>query len=75
MDPHFGEEQLTTPQYTWVLDRLRQRFRRVPSGSDPADPTVPIAWLPYHSAWRDPRTGALTLSLDRAGTRLLRVGP
>jgi hypothetical protein len=75
MDRRDGEEQVTTAQYTWVLDRLRHRFRRVPYGADPADPSVPVAWLPYHRLWRDPRTGALTLALDRAGTRLLRAGP
>jgi len=75
MESRFGEEQVRTPQYTWIVDRLRQRFRRVPSGSDPADPRLPMTWVPYHAAWRDPDTGELTLSLDQAGTRLLRVGP
>jgi hypothetical protein len=71
----FGEEHVITSQYTWVLDRLRRRFRRVPIGNDPGDPTVPVPWLPYTGLWRDDRTGALTLALDAAGTRLLRVGP
>ena len=75
MEPRYGEEQVRTAQYTWIVARLRQRFRRVPSGSDPTDPGQLVGWLPYHAAWRDPRTGALTLALDQAGTHLLRVGP
>jgi hypothetical protein len=74
MDPR-REQWVATAQNTWIVDPFRRRFRRVPRGSDPADPTVPIHWLPFHRVWRDPRTGALTLALDRTGTRLLRVGP
>jgi hypothetical protein len=66
---------VTTAQNTWIVDSFRHRFRQVPSGNDPADPSVPIDWLPFHRVWRDPRTGALTFALDRTGTRLLRVGP
>ncbi len=66
---------MTTAQNTWIVAPSRRRFRRVPRGSDPADPSVPIHWLPFHRVWRDPRTGALTLALDGTGTRLLRVGP
>jgi hypothetical protein len=71
----YGEEHVRTPQYTLVLDRLRRRFCRLPSGADPDDPSLPMSWLPYHSLWRDPATGSLTLTLDSAGTRRLRVGP
>jgi hypothetical protein len=71
----YGEEHVRTAQYTLVLDRLRSRFCRLPSGADPDDPSLPMSWLPYHSLWRDPRTGSLTLTLDAAGTHLLRVGP
>lgn len=70
-----GPERLSTALDTWVVDRGRGRFRRVPRDADPEDPRVPIVWVPYHGAWRDPRTGALTLVLDPAGTRLLRINP
>jgi hypothetical protein len=69
------QEQLSTAHDTWVVDRRRARFRRLPRGVDPADPRLPAVWTRYHGAWRDPRTGALTLILDLAGTRLLRIGP
>ncbi len=75
METRYGEEHVRTAQYTWIVDRLGRRFRRVPSGADPSDPGLPVSWLPYHAAWRDPQTGALTLALDQAGTHLLRVGP
>lgn len=75
MDSRFGEEQVSTTNDTWVVDRLRRRFCRIPRGSDPADPRLPVRWLPYHRAWRDPHTGALTLALDRAETRRLRITP
>ena len=75
MDPRFGEEQVSTANDTWIVDRLRRRFRRIPRGTDPADPRLPARWLPYYRAWRDPRTGALTLALDRAETRRLRITP
>ena len=75
MEARFGEEQVSTASETWVVDSLRRRFRRIPRGADPADPRLPIRWLPYHRAWRDARTGALTLSLDRDETRRLRIIP
>jgi hypothetical protein len=68
-------EEVRTALSTWVVDRCRRRFRSVPSGRDPADPRPPADWVPYHGAWRDPRTGALTLMLDPLGTRLLRIVP
>jgi hypothetical protein len=71
----YGEEQLRTTQDTWIVDRLRRRFRRVPGDTDPTDPSFPVRWVPYHCAWRDPRTGALTLTLDPTGTRRLRIVP
>jgi hypothetical protein len=70
-----GQERLRTAHDLWVLDRGRGRFRRVPRDVDPEDPRVPIVWVPYHGAWRDPRTGALTLVLNPSGTRLLRINP
>ena len=75
MDTRFGEEQVSTANDTWVVDSLRHRFRRIPRGADPADPRLPARWLPYHRAWRDPRTGALTLTLDGAETHRLRIIP
>ena len=59
----FGEEHVITSQYTWVLDRLGRRLRRVPIGNDPGDPTVPVPWLPYTGLWRDDRTGARPRSI------------
>ena len=75
MDADDRTEELRTSLDTWVVDRCRRRFRRVPGGADPADPALPPTWVPYHGSWRDPRTGALTLMLDPAGTRLLRIAP
>ena len=75
MDARFGEEQVSTASDTWVVDSLRRRFRRIPRGSNSDDPRLPARWLPYYRAWRDPRTGALTLALDRAETRRLRITP
>jgi hypothetical protein len=71
----YGEERVRTTQYTLVVDRLRSRFCRLPSGADPDDPSLPMGWLPYYSLWRDSRTGALTITLDSSGTRRLRVCP
>ncbi len=75
MDERYGEERVSTTEDTWIVDRLRRQFRRLPRDADPTDPALPARWVPYHSAWRDPRTGALTLTLDRAGTHLLRIVP
>jgi hypothetical protein len=75
METRYGEVRVSTNQDTWIVDRLRRRFRRLPRDADPTDPALPTVWVPYHSAWRDPRTGALTLTLDQAGTRLLRIVP
>jgi hypothetical protein len=71
----YGEERVSTSQETWIVDRLQQRFLRMPRGADPTDPALPAVWVPYHSAWRDPRTGALTLTLDPGGTHLLHIVP
>jgi hypothetical protein len=70
-----SQERLSTAHDTWVVDRRRCRFRRVPRDADPEDPRLPVVWVPFHGAWRDPRTGALTLVLDASGTRLLRISP
>jgi hypothetical protein len=70
-----GEEQVSTAQDTWVVDSRRRRYCKIPRGTDPTDPRLPVRWLPYHRAWRDPRTGALTLALDPTETRRLRITP
>ena len=75
METRYGEERVSTNHDTWIVDRLRRQFRRLPRDADPTDPALPTVWVRYHSAWRDPRTGALTLTLDRAETHRLRITP
>jgi hypothetical protein len=66
---------ITTPQHTFCFDRLRRRFRRLPLGRTSTDPTVPSEWEPYFALHADADGGGLTVSLDPAGTRRLRVLP
>jgi hypothetical protein len=69
-----GDEELRidTAQHTWCFDRPRHRFRRVPLGADPNDPAVASVWERYWLLSREVG-GALTVVLDRSGTRRLRV--
>jgi hypothetical protein len=66
------ELRVDTPQYTWIFDRFRQRFRRLPRDRDPSDPAIQVDWEPYSRLWRG-ADGALTVLLDSAGTLRLRV--
>ena len=66
---------ITTPQHTFCFDRLRRRFRRLPLGRTSTDPSVPSEWEPYFALHADADGGGLTVSLDPAGTRRLRVLP
>jgi hypothetical protein len=66
------DECIESAQHTWVIDRIRQRFRRLPRGRDPRDPRLAADWQPYFAFWSDP-DGAFTISLDAAGTRRHRV--
>jgi hypothetical protein len=65
------EERIESAQHTWVIDRLRRRFRRLPRGGDPRDPHPPTDWQPYFSLRQEAR--GFTLTLDAAGTRRHRV--
>jgi hypothetical protein len=67
-------ERIETTQNTWVFDRLRRRFSRVPRDQDPDDPAVPSDWQPYYALIVDEDGHGFTVSLDAAGTRLLRAG-
>jgi hypothetical protein len=64
---------ITTPPHTFCFDRLRHRFRRLPLGRSPHDPSVPAEWEPYFALRTDADGGGLTVSLDPTGTRPLRV--
>jgi|GEM_PF-2804625 len=66
------EQRIDTAQHTFCIDRLRHRFRRLPRGRDPHDPSLAVVWQPYHRLWTDP-DGTVTITLDAAGTRRLRV--
>jgi hypothetical protein len=71
-DADTGEILIPTPQHTFLFDRIRRRFRRLPRGASPHDPSVAAAWEPYFGLEADTE-GALTVQLDAAGTRRLRV--
>jgi hypothetical protein len=71
-DADTGEILIPTPQHTFLFDRLRRRFRRLPRGASPHDPSVAADWEPYFGLEADAE-GALTVQLDQAGTRRLRV--
>jgi hypothetical protein len=66
------ELRVDTPQHTWIFDRLRRRFRRLPRDRDPSDPAIQIDWEPYSRLSRG-SDGALTVLLNSAGTLRLRV--
>ncbi len=65
------ELRIDTTQHTWCFDRPRRRFRRVPRGTNPDDPSVESRWERYWRLCRE--EGALTVVLDRAGTLRRRV--
>ncbi len=71
-DDDTGELLVTTPQHTFLFDRFRRRFRRLPRGRSPHDPSVAAPWEPYFGLEADAE-GALTVQLDATGTRRLRV--
>jgi hypothetical protein len=66
------EQRIDTSHETWLFDRLRRRFRRLPLGRDPTDPSFLGAWEPYF-ALRVQSDGGFTVALDADGTRRLRV--
>lgn len=68
------QERIETVQNTWVFDRLRRRFSRVPRDQDPDDPAVLTEWQPYFSLQVDDDGHGFTVALDALGTRLLRAG-
>jgi len=70
--PMQPDERIDTAQHTFCVDRLHHRFRRLPRGRDPRDPSLIVAWQRYYRMWADP-DGMVTLTLDPAGTRRLRV--
>lgn len=57
---------------TWVFDVNRQRFRRVPRGSAMETPVPAAEWTDYFALEIDPDSDAFVVSLNEAGTRLLR---
>jgi hypothetical protein len=66
-------ERIDTAQYTWLFDRPRRRFSRVPRDRDPSDPAVPAEWQPYFALDVDDEGTGFTITLDASGTRLLRA--
>jgi hypothetical protein len=57
---------------TWLFDDARMRFRRVPKGTSIDVPAPPEEWERYYSLELDTATGAFIVTLNEAGTRLLR---
>jgi hypothetical protein len=57
---------------TWVFDSDRMRFARLPLGTDPTGPIPESQWEVFHSLEVDADTGEFTVTLNPAGTRLLR---
>lgn len=57
---------------TWVFEPARQRFRRVPRGSVMEAPVPETDWTEYFGLEIDPDSDAFVVSLNEAGTRLLR---
>lgn len=57
---------------TWLFDAPRMRFRRVPKGTPIDVPAPPEEWQRYYSLEVDSDTGAFIVTLNEAGTRLLR---
>jgi hypothetical protein len=57
---------------TWLFDAARLRFRRVPKGTSLDVPASPDEWERYYSLELDADTDAFVVTLNEAGTRLLR---
>jgi hypothetical protein len=67
-----NEQRIDTSHETWLFDRFRRRYRRLPLGRDPTDPSFMSSWQPYFALWPEP-DGGFTLQLDAYGTRRHRV--
>ncbi len=65
-------QRIETTQHTWVFDKLRRRFSRVPRDRNPDDPAVQAEWRPYFALNVDEDGHGFTVALDASGTRLLR---
>jgi hypothetical protein len=57
---------------TWLFDETRLRFRRVPKGTSLDVPATPDDWERYYSLELDDDSDAFVVTLNEAGTRLLR---
>jgi hypothetical protein len=57
---------------TWLFDADRVRFRRVPKGTSLDVPASPQEWERYYSLELDSESDAFVVTLNAAGTRLLR---
>jgi hypothetical protein len=66
-------ERIESAHSTWLFDRERRRFRRLPPDVDPDAPALDSDWEPYWSLDIDDETGAFTVTLNEDGTRLLRA--
>lgn len=58
--------------YNWIFDGATQLFRRMPRDTT-VDLDVPAAWTPYHQLEVDEARSCFVVTLDEAGTRLLRA--
>jgi len=66
-------ERIESAHSLWLFDTERKRFRRLPRGVDPDSLALDVDWESYHALDVDEATGAFTVTLDEAGTRLLRA--
>lgn len=55
---------------TWAFDQTRKRFCRLPRGLELS--ATSAEWRPFHSMSVDRQAGTLEVSLDQAGTNLLK---
>lgn len=67
-----GVQMIESCNSTWLFDSARLRFRRVPKGTSLDVPASPEEWERYYTLELDPDSDAFVVTLNEAGTRLLR---
>lgn len=65
-------EMIESCNNTWLFDRERGRFRRVPRGVPLDLPAAGTDWQDFAHLEIDPDSDAFEVALDERGTRLLR---
>ena len=67
-----NEHRIDTSHETWLFDRFRRRYQRLPLGRDPTDPSFMSSWQPYSRSGPKPTVGSPSSS-TLYGTRRHRV--